>query len=961
MVRLPDGAARARADAERELAEATAETTRLDAELGARAEERGKLDVPPALAAESPAIDRLPTAIAGARRRRPPTCRACGASSSAPSSPRGRCCGAWVRARWPTSGATPATAASRSTGSSRCASTARRQARIRKLAAERALAEQRRAQAEAALGARRAKLDAIALRRRELPAAGDAARLRCAAQAAARQGDLDARLAAASAALSRIERAAAIELGALGLSPRALALADAAALPVPQPDAADRHERRLAELSVAAARHAERDRDARARLQGIRRDRDALERAGSVPSETDLGEARARRDAAWTALRATVGGAEGARATARRAPPDAEALDAYEERVRDADALADRLRREAERVTGLARLLADEDAARGELAALETERASLTCERDAAAMAWQAAWAPSSLEPREPAAARSWLQRHARLAGQAAEVEAARAEVETLRSALERHRSELSAAVAATPGAPGARDATNAEAPAPLVDLLDHAERRLEALDAVRREHEALERAVTRPAPRSAGSSARSTRPAPRSPRGRRRGRPPSRRSASRRRRARRKRPRCSPTSPSCSRWSTRRAGSGIASPGCSRTRRRSRTWWRLSSPRTPRTWSACPRSPLPTSWCAATAARAPTWSRPSTSTASSRTSRARGASSRPAASAPRRAWPSSWPAPDARDLDALRLAEERSVELVAIEQQAPRARRRARRRSAPHRRRGLRPSRADRGIAAGRGLHLGVPSGVGEKPSLVRGARRGGARDGPRRLSAELERLEGAVEDAERRHALAQREIGTAEAGLRQLETKSVNADAAADAEECLARLRGHAERYVRVRLAAAVLAREVERYREAHQGPVLARASEVFRGLTLGSFTGLKAGWDDDERAVLRCVRTSGADVGVDALSDGARDQLYLALRIASIERHGAGAEPMPLIVDDILVHFDDDRARAALAALGELACRTQVLFFTHHRRLVELAREAVPADRLREHRLG
>jgi uncharacterized protein YhaN len=55
------------------------------------------------------------------------------------------------------------------------------------------------------------------------------------------------------------------------------------------------------------------------------------------------------------------------------------------------------------------------------------------------------------------------------------------------------------------------------------------------------------------------------------------------------------------------------------------------------------------------------------------------------------------------------------------------------------------------------------------------------------------------------------------------------------------------------------------------------------------------------------------------------------------------------------MPLIVDDVLIHFDDDRARAALEVLGELSEHTQVLFFTHHARLVELAREAIPQGKL------
>jgi uncharacterized protein YhaN len=53
-------------------------------------------------------------------------------------------------------------------------------------------------------------------------------------------------------------------------------------------------------------------------------------------------------------------------------------------------------------------------------------------------------------------------------------------------------------------------------------------------------------------------------------------------------------------------------------------------------------------------------------------------------------------------------------------------------------------------------------------------------------------------------------------------------------------------------------------------------------------------------------------------------------------------------------------VLIHFDEDRARAALEVLGELAARVQVLFFSHSARLVELARTAVPASRLFVHEL-
>jgi uncharacterized protein YhaN len=108
-------------------------------------------------------------------------------------------------------------------------------------------------------------------------------------------------------------------------------------------------------------------------------------------------------------------------------------------------------------------------------------------------------------------------------------------------------------------------------------------------------------------------------------------------------------------------------------------------------------------------------------------------------------------------------------------------------------------------------------------------------------------------------------------------------------------------------------------------------------------------------------DDEAVLRAVRADGTDVGIEALSDGTRDQLYLALRLASLERHAHLNEPMPLVLDDVLVHSDDERARAALEVLGDVAQTTEVLFFTHHARLVDLAREALGESRLALHRLS
>ena len=103
--------------------------------------------------------------------------------------------------------------------------------------------------------------------------------------------------------------------------------------------------------------------------------------------------------------------------------------------------------------------------------------------------------------------------------------------------------------------------------------------------------------------------------------------------------------------------------------------------------------------------------------------------------------------------------------------------------------------------------------------------------------------------------------------------------------------------------------------------------------------------------------DEPVLAGIRPGEQRVYVEGMSSGTRDQLYLALRLASLEKYMESSEPMPFIVDDILVDFDDARSQAALQVLAELAERMQIILFTHHLRLVEQAQQLRGAVTLQE----
>ncbi|RMG33552.1 MAG: hypothetical protein D6725_15455 [Planctomycetota bacterium] len=211
-----------------------------------------------------------------------------------------------------------------------------------------------------------------------------------------------------------------------------------------------------------------------------------------------------------------------------------------------------------------------------------------------------------------------------------------------------------------------------------------------------------------------------------------------------------------------------------------------------------------------------------------------------------------------------------------------------------------------------------------------------------------PDQVDAQLKELADGIAQLEEQ----QKELSTRRGELRNELARIDGSDRAAELQEqmelLLESIRSNAEQYIRLRLAQQVLRQAMERFRERSQGPVLQRAGEIFAHLTRGSFASICADADDNGHPKLLGCRPGGELVGVEGMSDGTADQLYLALRLALLETSLQRREPIPFIIDDILVMFDDDRATAALEVLAEFADKTQVIYFTHHQHIVDLARE-------------
>ena len=182
------------------------------------------------------------------------------------------------------------------------------------------------------------------------------------------------------------------------------------------------------------------------------------------------------------------------------------------------------------------------------------------------------------------------------------------------------------------------------------------------------------------------------------------------------------------------------------------------------------------------------------------------------------------------------------------------------------------------------------------------------------------------------------------------AEADFKAVDDRPDAAIAAFEMAEARTEMGFQAELYVRKRAELTLLRAAVERYRLEKQAPLLGRASELFRTLTLGRYTRLMVEYEGDAPKLAGKKDDGATVVPVEGMSQGTVDQLFLALRIAAVEDTVAQGSRLPFLADDLFINYDDARAAAGFKVLAELSRSTQVLFFTHHDHLLEVAKTSL-----------
>ena len=199
----------------------------------------------------------------------------------------------------------------------------------------------------------------------------------------------------------------------------------------------------------------------------------------------------------------------------------------------------------------------------------------------------------------------------------------------------------------------------------------------------------------------------------------------------------------------------------------------------------------------------------------------------------------------------------------------------------------------------------------------------------------------------------------LDQRRINAAlQKGRHEHEAQQLGGDRAArlgaELEVQKSELEEQIDRYLLVHLAERVLDRVTDRYARENQPALLQYTSQLLARITNGRH--LRVVIQPETRSLATVDHAGQLRLPAD-MSSGTREQLFLALRLAYILDHCDRSEPLPVILDDVLVNFDDDRAASSLAALRDAGRATQVILLTCHRRWLDIARTVAPDARILE----
>lgn len=153
---------------------------------------------------------------------------------------------------------------------------------------------------------------------------------------------------------------------------------------------------------------------------------------------------------------------------------------------------------------------------------------------------------------------------------------------------------------------------------------------------------------------------------------------------------------------------------------------------------------------------------------------------------------------------------------------------------------------------------------------------------------------------------------------------------------------EKKLAELQTAYSNWLSVKMAQHIVSQCKKKYEEEKQPEVIKRTAAILNNITDQKYNNLKIDISNKE---VTLYDSKGNRKRVGELSRGTKEQLLLALRLGLIEEYEQKAEPLPVLLDDVMVNFDSSRAERTAEVMHKFAENRQLILFTCHSHTLDL----------------
>ncbi|AOH53827.1 hypothetical protein ABE28_005655 [Peribacillus muralis] len=196
------------------------------------------------------------------------------------------------------------------------------------------------------------------------------------------------------------------------------------------------------------------------------------------------------------------------------------------------------------------------------------------------------------------------------------------------------------------------------------------------------------------------------------------------------------------------------------------------------------------------------------------------------------------------------------------------------------------------------------------------------------------------LEELERKLKDAANAKSALMEKLTDTKHQIKRLEASGVYDDLLHRFYEEKAAFNEEAKEWAKLAISKRLLNKTLDRYKRERLPKVIADAERHFAFLTNGCYSNIIL---DHSGEKILVQRSDGLRFGVEEVSRGTAEQIYVSLRLALAE-HTFDNDPFPLIIDDGFVNFDAKRTKRMLELLKTISRKRQIFFFTCHHHVME-----------------